>query len=500
MGDNIKKETLLIDDEHRPLVTYSEGEKLATLMADFIKENKANADRPIEDWLPKVLEANMPELSKNEIDDICEEIVSSIEISSEKQTSLSVAITDGRSKESWFADEVIRATKDMSSGTTTQYMQGLDDTVSAANESLRDTITTKLGEVSQNPQLDGYIAEDYHAQTFNMNAEASGSQYRARVVKPDGHGYEKDGVDIEIYDKKTGEVLKRYQSKYGSDAKKTESYFDKGDYENQERLVPDGQEDSVKDGHNCIEAPDGTKSKPLSKEDAKKKQEDAQSGNWNDLDWNEYQLKDLAKGICIKASEAAILASAISVGIDIATKLYNDEKITLVEEAKVAVKTGADAGLKAAIAGALKVAIEKGSIHILPKGTPASICTMIAVTAVEDVKIMTKIASGEYTFREGIDRIEQTTVSTVAGMMMSAKGALIGTNLGIVLGPVGAFIGGLIGGLVGYMIAAEVGKDVTIVAQKMRNAGIEATKEILNEKVDQGKYSTLICAAIAAIE
>lgn len=39
--------------------------------------------------------------------------------------------------------------------------------------------------------LDGFIAEQYHAQTFNLNAEATGSQYRAKVLEPNGNGYAK---------------------------------------------------------------------------------------------------------------------------------------------------------------------------------------------------------------------------------------------------------------------------------------------------------------------
>lgn len=35
-------------------------------------------------------------------------------------------------------------------------------------------------------QLDGFIAEEYHAQTFKLNATVRGSYYRVRVLKPEG--------------------------------------------------------------------------------------------------------------------------------------------------------------------------------------------------------------------------------------------------------------------------------------------------------------------------
>ena len=108
-------------------------------------------------------------------------------------------------------------------------------------ESLYKTITTQAGTISQNPRLDGFIAEQYHAQTFNMNAEATGSQYRAKVLEPTGNGYAKNSVDIVIVDG-DGKVVRRYQSKYCKDAKATEQAFEHRDYRGQQKLVPEGQE------------------------------------------------------------------------------------------------------------------------------------------------------------------------------------------------------------------------------------------------------------------
>lgn len=66
------------------------------------------------------------------------------------------------------------------------YLQGLDAALADANASLYRTIRTQAGAgpISQNPNLDGFIAEQYHAQTFNLNAKASGSPYRAKVLDP----------------------------------------------------------------------------------------------------------------------------------------------------------------------------------------------------------------------------------------------------------------------------------------------------------------------------
>lgn len=55
-----------------------------------------------------------------------------------------------------------------------------------------------------------------------------------------------------------------------------------------------------------IEAPDGTTSTPLSKESAKEMRDEAQNGKWNELNWNEYKVKDIAIGVGKQAGYAAI--------------------------------------------------------------------------------------------------------------------------------------------------------------------------------------------------
>ena len=53
------------------------------------------------------------------------------------------------------------------------------------------------------------------------------------------------------------------------------------------------------------------------------------------------------------------------------------------------------------MAGALKAGAEKGVISIIPKGTPVGAIAAIATTAVENVKIMGKMANGELSLKQG---------------------------------------------------------------------------------------------------
>lgn len=476
MEDKENFAILAIDEELAPHINLDEAQALKPIQMKFIESYLEHRDTmPVDEWLRTELAESLPEHSAEEIAQMSEEILTTVRVQEEKKASLERAIANGRSKESWFADEAKKAVSVMSTQEASQYLQGLDTALTKANESLYNTIHTQTGTISQNPHLDGFIAEQYHAQTFNLNAEATGSSYRAKVLEPTGNGYAKNSVDIVIVDG-NGKVVRRYQSKYCKDAEATAQAFEHGDYRGQQKLVPEGQEqDIAKKVTTVIEAPDGTASNPLSKNRAKELQNEAQSGKWNDLNWNEYRAKDLAIGIGKQAGEAALMGAAIGVGFDIAQRVWNGEEIKSEELVESAIVSGADFGVKAAAAGALKVGVEKGIITAIPKGTPASTIANIAYVGIEDAKIVGKMATGELTVKEGFEKMEQTTVATVAGIAASAKGAAIGAAIGTVLGPVGATVGGFIGGTIGYMAGSKVGETVVKGVQKIR----EITKDVV---------------------
>lgn len=465
---------LLLDEEDRPILVEEECKNVKPIIEEFVRSYAENQGKTVEYWLVPKMQEQLPEKSREEIETMVEDIVTAIKVSEEKKDSLNKAIANGRSKESWFASEIKKATSAMSTQEAAKYLAGLDKAVNQANQALYKTITTQAGNVSQNPSLDGFIAEQYHAQTFNMNAEASGSQYRAKVLEPDGNGYAKNSVDIVIVDGE-GKVVRRYQSKYCKDAKATENAFEHGDYRGQQKLVPKDQENGIsKKSTSVLEAPDGTTSNPLTKLDAEKMRDEAQSGNWNDLNWNEYTTKDLAIGIGKQTGYAALQGAAIGVGFDVAQKLWNGEEIEADEVVETALTSGADAGVKAATAGALKVGAEKGIIKVIPKGTPAETIANIVCVAVENAKVLGKVATGELTVREGVEKMEETTVSTTAGLI----GAKIGTSIGTVLGPVGNAVGGFIGGTVGYMAGSKVGQTIVKGAKKVRDVAVETVKTV----------------------
>lgn len=396
------EEDTVIDVDFQIIDSEEDIVEIKDLQYKFIQSYISNKDKmSVEDWLNQELKLNLPDINENEIKVISDDIIKTIKINEKNKESLREAISNGRSKESWFASQIKKSTSNMAMGETAQYLHTLDEAIKDANKLLHDTITTKSGHINQNFNLDGFLAETHHSNTFNLQAKLIGSEYRAEVLVPKpGQTYAKNSVDIVIKDKSV-KIIERYQSKYGKTAEDTIRMINYGNYNNQRLLVPAEQVEEVQKAfpNKTVSSTIGSgdvKSTPLSKSDAKGIQKEAQSGNWNDLNWNEYKTKDLAIGIGKQAGYAAIQGAAIGAGIDVATKVWNGEEIKGEEVVEQALISGADFGIKAA-AGALKVGVEKGIVKVIPKGTPAGIIANIAYVGIENAKIACKVATGELT-------------------------------------------------------------------------------------------------------
>lgn len=475
--------------DFRPILFEDEAKELKGIQQSFIESYIENKDKmDIQEWLNSELKINLHEKTELEIVEISDDIIKTIKLNENNKESLQEEINNGRSKESWFAASLKKSTSNLTTVQTGEYLQGLDEAIKSVNQSMYNTITTKSGAINQNYYLDGFIAEKHHANSFNLEANLKGCEYRAEVLVPkDGQTYHKNSVDIVVKDK-TGKIIERYQAKYGKTADHTIKMINEGNYNNQRLLVPAEQVEEVQKAfpNKTVVSSIGSgdvKSKPLDKTRAKELQNEAQSGNWNGLNWNEYNNKDLAIGIGREAGYAAIQGAAIGAGMELATKVWNGEEIKAEEVVEQALVSGADFGIKAATAGALKVGVEKGILKVIPKGTPAGTLANIAYIAVENVKVLGKVASGELTVKEGLNKMEQTTVSTVAGIAVGAKGTAIGATIGTVFGPVGTVVGGFVGGTVGYIAGSKAGETLVKGVQKVREKATEVVKEVGNRIV-----------------
>lgn len=390
-----------------------EAKELKEILQDFLSSyTEKPEDMSDEEWLKGKLKQELPEKSEEEIEDTAKEITQGVKTYDENLASLNKSCSEGIPKEQWLSDTLRDAAVGMNVNQFGEYLAGIDQAITETNDAMRETILTQQGIVSQNPNLDGFIAEQHHVNTFNVKAALQNSNFRAMRLERPNHIGGTDKVDVE--------------------------------------------------------------SDPLSKKQGKQYQENTQnSGRTPDkMSWNRFTTAELTLNIGKQAAMAGIGAAALTTGIGMAAKIVKGEKMDGNQMVETALKTGADAGVKSATAGALKVGIEKGLVP-LAKNAPV---VSIACIAIENIKVLSRYADGELTGKQTLEYMGRNTVAMLAGLKAAGEGAIVGAAIGSVLGPVGMVIGGAVGGIVGYVAGSAVGRALYDAAKEVGKTAVSVVK------------------------
>ena len=460
------------------------AKELSIILERFIvlyKTKPQNVDD--RQWLKGELKTELPHLSDEEAIHMSNDCFDEVENFDSNLKSINETIDNGGTKEGWFSKKVQEASIGTSVNEYGNYLRLIDNAIENSNAQMLRVITNMDGSINQNMNLDGFMAEQFHVNSFNMNAKLNGSSYKAEVLVPNpGETYGKNSFDVVIRDA-DGKIFHQYQMKYGLTAQDTIRMIKNGNYNNQRLVVPLEQLDEVRKafpGKGIDSSIGGTDkiniaSSPLSKADAKKMQISAQQeGLVTEENWNHFKTKELTVNIAKNAGIAGIQAAVITTGYDMARKVISGEKLNADETIELALRTGTDAGIKAAATGAIKVAVEKEIISIIPKGTPIGVIANVVCVGIENVKILGKVASGELTMLQALDRMGRTTTSMVYGIGWGAASSLIGATALAWVPIVGPVIGSFVGGMVGYMAGSKFGEAVYNAGKKVVNIAKKA--------------------------
>ena len=444
-----------------------DAKKAAELITVFITSYEQNKHTmPLDRWLVYQFK-KYPEVweGEAEIEQTAQDVINSVTTYNDNKASLYAHTDAGRSQASWLATKIEQGAQAAGGVEVGRYAGHIDAALERANTEMANTVYTQNGDISQAMNLDGFLAEQHHADTFNIDAAAKGSKLRAKVMTPENGTYGKNSMDIGIYDE-NGKLVKRYQAKYGKDADATKMLWDKGDYRGQRKLVPGDQVDQIERATDRLEY-DGVESKPLDKADAKVLQEKAQlkreirEYQWNDA--NRVQIaKQLGKQAVVGACMVAAFQGSRIFGRRIWNSMWGKQNPPLSEDLREffesSIRGAAHVGVQVAVSGGVLVAARNGWLGKVLKKTPAGHLATIAVVTLENAKILYKLSKGELTGPEAIDAMGKVTVSTLASLQGAAWGFTYGTAIGTVLGPLGAAVGGLVGGVVGGMAGSAVGE------------------------------------------
>ena len=373
------------------------------------------------------------------------------------------------------------------------YIDNVNLTIGKSNKEILSALTTKTGEISQNPNLDGFIFEERHAGTFNIDAAVKEKNYYAKALKPEiGEIYGKNSIDMTIED--SGKIVRKYQAKAYKNANETaKSFYDRQQgykYKFQSKLVPSDQTGDISNSVDKMKFGE-VESKNISKEEIKNIQEKYQSGDKEAVKFSFEKDVDVL-AISKQLGKQAVINGTMGVGIgmalDVGTKLVSGEEVEVAEVIEAGVKTGTSMGLSTAVAGGIRVAVEK---NVLPKVlskilSSNSVIGAIAGASMDIIGISFKLGSGEISLGEATRNIGKSIGSAYGAIIASGWGYGIAMSamagLGVI-GTVGAVIGvgvavvtsvvcGLVGSKVGGAIAEGIGK----IAKPIVDGAVEIVK------------------------
>lgn len=455
---------------------------LKRFMEAYHEKNPESSER---EWLKGCYQRELPEWEEEKIEKLTQETLSSIEEYDRNLKTAKEAARQGISSEDWLKGKITEAAKGLSVHEFGNYLSRVDAALEMGNAQMMRTVTTQAGEISRCMNLDGFIAEQHHVNTFNANAALKHSNYEARVQVPGpGETYGRNSFDTVIVDKTTGRIVQQYQVKYGATAQETIKLLKSGNYQNQRILVPADQVAEVQAAfpHKTVSSTMGSKelgvfSNDLTKAQAKEIQTKIQdAGIMERMGYDAFQTKDLMVHIGKNAGVMGIQSAAISTGFTLAANVLSGEDIDPDTVMETAFTTGADASVKAAATGALKVCSEKGVVAVIPPGTPAHIIANIACVGIEDAKILAKVAAGELTISEGLDQMGRTSTAMVCGLGWGGVGMGMGAAALSWIPIVGPILGGVIGGMAGYMAGSKMGEMVYQGVKKVGHAAVTMAK------------------------
>ena len=396
----------------------------------------------------------------------------------------------------------------LSANSVNNYVDTINTAIDNANKTLMESVTTKVGTINQNPNLDGFIFEEYHAGTFNVDATVKQKPYHAEALKPElGETYGKNSIDLVIED--TGKYVKKYSAKAYKNANETaKSFYDKitgYKYKFQSKLVPTDQTREIVNSVDKIKF-DNVESKGITKTEIKNIQNELQSGN-KKIDIFSFKKDVNTISISKQIGKQAMVNGTMGLGIgmvaNIGANIITGKGVEAEEVIEAGIKTGASMGMATAVAGGIRVAVEKKVIptvfsRILTNNTIGA----IAAASMDIIGTAFKLGSGEITLGKAVKDIGKSVGSAygaivatgwlssggiiaagtkVAGMIglgtIGAVGTILGVGVAVVAGAVCATVGSKVAGAIASGIGA-VAETIVDGAVGIVKAGKEMIKSV----------------------
>ena len=195
----------------------------------------------------------------------------------------------------------------------------------------------------------------------------------------------------------------------------------------------------------------------------------------DEYSWNRYSIKSKLYDIGKQVAMNGVAVAAVA----LKNKVENDADLNINDAVNEVLQNGLienPSEVKAIVAGAMKVAAEKGIEKALPSNTPTEYICDVAGVAVEGAEAIFDAARGKITATEAVDRTGKAAVAAGCRIGSSALKGLIATAFPVV----SPLLVEILGGLFDYMESPKFFNNVYTIVSDAAKATWEGLKNFGN--------------------
>lgn len=463
------------------------------LFKDFLQSYlEKDAGISDKDWLKEKLKQESLNLTDEALEQLSSELAGGVVSFNETLASIDNGRKQGQNTEAWLATKAEESTKNV----TVDELQAVEGFLQGSNDRLLRSLKAAEQVKSIAKTSVEVVAEQILLDDFNRSSADSNARYEAAIDEASANSvYGRNLFDLVVKDKFTGKPLEHYQVMFGKTVQETIDMIAAADTAGQKFIVPKEMVEEVQKalpGKAVLDRLGGSKlinlaSNPLSSKIIEK----CLTGELPSV-INQISSADsgtLIKSIANNAVASGVLSSGMLDGLEkvVGKKVINDfGGRELLEQALL---SGNTEGIKVAASGALATCVNKGLVKALPANTPGIVVSGLASAGIENIKVLSQVASGKMTMPEALNRMGDMNLAMAYEFVWgkyAKKVAALALNYIPVVGPI-----------VSTLVSAGT---LPLVGEKVRSLVFQGLKKVVPvvKTVAKKAYNTVksVCSKV----
>lgn len=458
-------------------------------LQSYLEKDVGTSDN---DWLKNKLKQESLNLTDEALDQLSSELAGGVVSFNETLASIDNSRKQGQKAEAWLATKAEESTKNV----TVDELQAVEGFLQGSNDRLLRSLKAAEQVKSIAKTSVEVVAEQILLDDFNRSSADSNARYEAAIDEASANSvYGRNLFDLVVKDKFTGKPLEYYQVMFGKTVQETIDMIAAADTAGQKFIVPKEMVEEVQKalpGKAVLDRLGGSKlinlaSNPLSSKIIEK----CLTGELPSV-INQISSADsgtLIKSIANNAVASGVLSSGMLDGLEkvVGKKVINDfGGRELLEQALL---SGNTEGIKVAASGALATCVNKGLVKALPANTPGIVVSGLASAGIENIKVLSQVASGKMTMPEALNRMGDMNLAMAYEFVWgkyAKKVAALALNYIPVVGPI-----------VSTLVTAGT---LPLVGEKVRSLVFQGLKKVVPvvKTVARKAYNTVksVCSKV----